>query len=57
MTDARAYKSLHVVPDFVKHSTDLAIDSLSQNDADARWSDRLEPRDLRSFTIEKNTAQ
>jgi hypothetical protein len=57
IADARAHESLHIVADFVKHSPDLAVDPLSQNDSDARWSDRLEPRDLRSFTIEKNTAQ
>ena len=57
IADARAHESLHIIADFVKHSPDLAVDPLSQNDSDARWSDRLEPRDLRSFTIEKNTPQ
>ena len=56
-TKSGSHETLHFITHFVKHSSDLAIDSLVQNNAHARRADLLEARDFCAFAIEKNSAQ
>ena len=56
-SDACPNQAFHFVADVVKHSADLAIDSLTQRNSQSRVSNRDEPRDLRTLAIEINSAQ
>ncbi len=56
-TDARAHKTFRVVTNFEKHAANLAINALSQDDAQSRRSDGMQSCDLRSLAVEKDAAQ
>ena len=47
----------YVVADVVKHPANLAIDSLTQNDADTRGTKLLQAQNFRALAVEKNSAQ
>ena len=57
IANASSGEFFHIVTDLVKHSPDLAIDSLMQSYAHTRGTDLLQARNLRPFAIQKNTAQ
>ena len=54
VTDASADKSLHFIPDFVKHPANLTVQALLENDAEAGRSNRLHPREPGAFAVEKD---
>src|SRR4051812_18334347 len=55
--DSDPDKFLHLVTDFVKHSANLAVDSLSENDAEMSGFDRTQNIDSRSLTVEHDPFQ
>jgi hypothetical protein len=57
ISDANANKIFHAITDGFEHTTNLAINSLSQNNAQPHGRHRLDSRNLRSVTIKKNSAQ
>src|SRR5689334_18833185 len=57
ISDANANEIFDAITNGFKHTANLAIDSLSQNNAQADGRHRVESRDLCSLTIEKNSAQ
>ena len=57
MTDSNANQMFDAVANAFKHATNLPIYPLSKNNTQFRTHDRAELRDLRSLSIEKNSAQ
>ena len=55
--DADTSEFFYVVADVVKHSADLAIDSLTQNDAYTRGSKLVQSQNFRALAIKENSAQ
>ena len=53
--DADAHEPLHFVADLVKHPANLAIDSLSQDNAQPGRPERLEAREPGAFAVEENS--
>jgi hypothetical protein len=48
---------LHFVTDRVKHSPDLLIQSLVQDNPEPRWPNRMQSRNLRAFPVENDATQ
>src|SRR5437867_10927299 len=57
ISNANADETFHFEPERVEHSTDLAVDALTQNDAQPRGRKRMEPLNPRALTVEKNSAR
>src|SRR4029077_6218548 len=57
ISDANANEIFDAITDGFKHTANLAIDSLSKDNAQAHGRHGVEPRNLCSLTIEKNSAQ
>jgi hypothetical protein len=57
ISDANANEIFDAITDGFKHTANLAIDSLSKDNAQADRRHRVEPRNLCSLTTEKNSAQ
>src|SRR2546430_2129873 len=55
ITDANTDQTFHFVTNFVKHATNLPINSLAQDDAQMSGFNRMKPLDVRAFAIEKNS--
>jgi len=56
-TDSNTNQMFDAVANGFEHAANLPIDSLSKNNAQFRGRDRAELRDLRSLSVEKNSAQ
>jgi len=54
VTDANANQPLHGVANRLKHATHLAIQTLLQNDTQPIRPNRLQARQPRAFSVEKN---
>jgi len=57
MADANADELFHIVPDFVKHPANLAVDPLAQDDVESSGLNGLDLRDPRALAIEHDAAQ
>jgi len=57
ISDANADEIFHSITNGFKHTTNLAIDSLSQDNAQANGGHGVESRNPCSLTVEKNSAQ
>jgi hypothetical protein len=57
IADADTRQFFYVIADVVKHSPNLAIDSLAQNDADTRRAKLVQTQDFCALAIEKNSTQ
>jgi hypothetical protein len=57
VADASTDKTLHVVPDFVKHAANLSIYSLPQHNSQTRGRDGVKSRNPGALAIEENSAQ
>jgi hypothetical protein len=57
ITDSKTDKMLHVISNGFEHPANLAIDSLSQDNAQADGRHRVESRNPCSLAVEKNSAQ
>ena len=57
MTDANPHELFHLIPQLVKHATDLPVDSLTQDHPDARHPDRLHFLDSGALSIEHHPGQ
>src|SRR5882724_787584 len=57
ISDANANEIFDAITDGFEYTTNLAIDSLSQDDAQADGRRRMESRNPCSLTVEKNSAQ
>ncbi len=57
ISDANANKLFDAITNGFKHTANLAIDSLSQDNAQANGRHGMESRNLCSLTIEKNSTQ
>src|SRR5215510_1814652 len=55
--NANADKMFYVISERFEHAANLTIDSLSQDDAQADGRHRVESRNSRSLTVEKNATQ
>jgi hypothetical protein len=55
--DANAVEVFHAITNGFKHTANLAINSLSQNNAQPDGRHGVKSRNLCSLTIEKNSAQ
>ena len=57
IADPDTHEAFHFVAIRVKHTANLAINSLMQDHAQTGWCERLEPRDYGALAVEKNSAQ
>jgi hypothetical protein len=57
MADAGAEETLHFIADLVKHAADLAVQALSENDAEASRPDLLEMGEPGALAIEENAVE
>ena len=57
ISDANANKIFHSITNCFEHTANLAIDPLSQDNAQADGRHGVESRNPRSLTVEKNSAQ
>ena len=56
-THSNPHELFHLVADRIKHSANLLVESLPKNNPHAGRPDRMEPRNLRSSSIEHDAAQ
>jgi len=56
-SDPDAHEMFHFVTYRFEHSTNLAVDSLTQDHAQSLRCDGLETHDLGALAVEKNSAQ
>jgi len=56
ISDANADEIFHSITNGFKHTANLAIDSLSQDNAQADGRHRMEARNPCALTVEKNSA-
>jgi hypothetical protein len=57
ISDAKANQTFHPIANSFEHAANLAIDSLSQNNAQADGRHGVESRNPCSLAVEKNSAQ
>lgn len=55
ITGANADETFQSIPNFAKHATNLPVNSLTQDDAQACGRDRMKPLDTSTFAVEKNS--
>src|SRR5215212_10798520 len=57
ISDANANEIFHAVTNGFEHAANLAVDSLSQDNAQAHGRHGVESRNLCSLTVDKNSVQ
>ena len=57
MADAGADEAFHFVADLVKHAADLAVQALSENDAEASRPDLLEMGEPGALAVEEDAIE
>ena len=55
ITGANADETFQSITNFVKHATNLPVNSLTQDDAQACGRDRMKPLDAGTFAVQKNS--